>query len=313
MRSTLRSYYSFFIGILLVIASVVIAQAQPTFLSTPVTTATAASPYTYAISASDPSNNALTFSAIAKPSWLTINSNGQSTASQFGGSVGSQPSGVAGDPAGNIYVSSSTTTISRIAPDGTTTAWFTRQAGLAYALYVYNGYLYISYYTNNTVGKSCITRVNLSSPTSESIVYTSTLGSDYLAMTYSGGFFYVAAYGESKIRKINTSSLIASDVVSVSTPWGVCFNSTGVLYIASINNGVYTYNLATNSLTLVQSIPSCYDVIIDAYDNVYTIVARCPTSNALGGSDRAYFLALEFLIPLNAISTSFSSSGWLAG
>jgi hypothetical protein len=273
MRSILRLYSAVLVSILMVAASAGIAQAQPTFSSTPVTTATVGTQYTYAVSATDPSNNVLSFSAITKPAWLTLNNNGQSSASQFGGTI-SAPSGIAGDPAGNLYVTNqSGTGIYKIAPDGTTTLWFTRQAGTVYGLYVYNGDLYISYYMNIVAGRSNITKVNISNPTTETVIYANTVStnSTFLSMTYYNGFFYVAAYTLGKVIKISATTLAATDVVTISTPFGLGFNSAGILYIVSRSPGtVSQYNLSTGILTTVitgLSLPS--DVKIDINDNIY--------------------------------------------
>jgi hypothetical protein len=271
MRKALRTYCLFTASLVVSLAFVLTGTAQPTFTSTPVTTATVGSPYTYAISATDPSNVVLNFTGVNVPSWLTLNSNGQSSASQFGGTV-SQPGGIAGDPAGNIYVSNLTGTgVYKIAPDGTTTLWHTRSPGYVYAMYVYNGFLYISYYSNDIVGRSCITKVNLASPGSESTVYTAASTYVYLSMTYHSNYLYIAAYGLSKVLKLHVTTNVLSDVVNVGSPFGLGFNSAGLLYIASYNSGsLYTYNLTTSTLTQVLTgLGNPSDVKIDAYDNVY--------------------------------------------
>ncbi|NNE46289.1 MAG: tandem-95 repeat protein, partial [Rhodothermales bacterium] len=57
----------------------------PSFTSTPVTDATEDSPYTYAVVATDPDGNALTFSeATPIPAWLTLTDNGNGTATLTG-------------------------------------------------------------------------------------------------------------------------------------------------------------------------------------------------------------------------------------
>jgi hypothetical protein len=273
MSAFLRTRLSVLVSFLLVIASVGISQAQPTFSSTPVTTATVGTPYTYGISATDPSNAVLTFSAITKPAWLTLNTNGQSAAAQFGPSIAS-PGGVAGDPAGNVYATSyngSATTIYKIAPDGTTTSWFTRQAGNVYSMLVNNGFLYIAYYAGHASGKGVVSRVSLSNPLSETIIYTAASNSTCLGMVYNNGSIYIALYTLGKVVKVDPTTLVASDVVATPTPFGIGFNSAGLLYIASFaGQSVSTYNLATSQLTAVlTSAGNCSDVKIDANDNVY--------------------------------------------
>ncbi len=127
MKSALRKVVGLFM--LSLMTAIGVLTAQPTFTSTPITTATVGTQYTYGISATDPSNNTLNFSALSIPSWLTLNNNGQSSATQFGGTIAS-PGGIAGDVNGNIYVSSfNSTTLYKIDPNGNTTSWFTRQTG----------------------------------------------------------------------------------------------------------------------------------------------------------------------------------------
>jgi hypothetical protein len=273
MSAFLRTRLSVIVSFLLVITSVGVSQAQPTFSSTPVTTATVGAPYTYGISATDPSNSVLTFSAITKPAWLTLNNNGQSAATQFGASIAS-PGGVAGDPSGNVYATSYTaaaTTIYKIAPDGTTTSWFTRQTGMVYSMLVNNGFLYIAYYSGHASGKGVVSRVSLSSPVSETIIYTATSNSTCLGMAYNNGSIYIALYTLNKVVKVDPTTLVASDVVTTPTPFGIGFNSAGLLYIASFaGQSISTYNLATSQLTAVlTSAGNCSDVKIDANDNVY--------------------------------------------
>ncbi|MDP1763474.1 MAG: HYR domain-containing protein, partial [Sediminibacterium sp.] len=274
MKTVLRKY--FFLLVMMLPASFGLVKAQPTFSSSPVTTATVGSPYTYAISATDPSNNPLTFTAITQPAWLTINSTGQSTASQFGSTVTS-PGGIAGDDAGNIYVTNlSGTGVYKITPDGTTTLWFTRQAGYVYGMYVYNNDLFISYYTNNVSLKSKITKVNLSNPgAGETTVLTGANNNIYLSMTYYNGFMYIAAYGLNKVIKLDLNSGITTDVVNLAPysgrPFGLGFNSAGLLYIASYTNAsLYTYNLSASVLTQVLTgLANPSDVKIDVNDNIY--------------------------------------------
>ncbi len=272
MMSFLRTCSMMVASVLLVLVSVGNVKAQPAFTSNPVTGATVGNPYTYAISATDPSNSVLNFSAVTKPAWLALNNNGQSTASQFGGTV-SQPAGIAGDIDGNIYVTNNSGTgIYKITPDGTTTLWFTRQTGSVYAMYVYNGNLYVSYYTNSVTGKSGINKISLINPTAEIPVFSSpTYSYDYLSMTYNNGFLYIAAYGEGKVIKLNIASQAVSDVVTVPSPFGVGFNSAGLLYIASYGSGsIYTYNLATSVLSqVITGLHNPSDVKIDVNDNVY--------------------------------------------
>nr|WP_294988984.1 LamG-like jellyroll fold domain-containing protein [uncultured Sediminibacterium sp.] len=272
MKSALRKVVSLLL--LSCTTAIGVLTAQPTFTSTPVTTATVGSPYTYGISATDPSNNTLNFSALTLPSWLTLNNNGQSTASQFGSTI-STPGGVAGDDLGNIYATQlNGTAIYKIAPDGTTTNWFTRQSGNVYGMFAYDGYLYVSYYYNSTVSRSKITKISLTNPgAGETDVYLNpNSGSAFLSMTHRAGYLYIAGYGLSKVIRVNLSNNVANDVITnISGPFGLGFNSSGILYVASYTSGtIYSFNPATNVLTsVVTGLQNPSDVKVDAYDNVY--------------------------------------------
>ena len=301
MKSALRKVVSLLSFVLT--TTIGVLTAQPTFTSNPVTTATVGSQYVYGVAATDPSNNVLNFSAITKPAWLTLNNNGQSSATQFGGTI-PQPGGISGDDVGNIYVTSLTTpTIYKIAPDGTTATWFTRQAGYVYGMYVYNNILYVSYYINNTTGRSKITKINLANPAAgETDVYVSpTTNSVYLSMTYRAGFLYVAAYSQAKVVRINLANNAISDFVTgVSSPFGVGFNSQGILYIASYGMGaIYTFNPATNALTqVVTGLQSPSDVKIDAYDNVYV---------------SGYQFVRKYTPTLSSFVTAYTAPGYVWG
>jgi hypothetical protein len=276
MRSFLRARVYAAVSVLVLMMSFVAVNAQPTFTSTPVTTATVGSPYTYAIFATDPSNNTLTFSAPTKPAWLTISTSGQSSATPFSTPIGGSTGAVVGDSAGNIYTTNVTnTTIYKITPDGTKSTWFTRQTGNVYSLGIYKGELYISYYTFGGTGSiSCVRKLSLASPVSETTVYNSTSGAggaDVMTVVFKNDMMYVACYGTSKIVRVPLpgGSGTAGTEATVAQPWGMGFNSTGVLYIASPSSNLSTHVLGSATTTTVLTLPNLYDVKIDAYDNIY--------------------------------------------
>src|SRR5579875_3347838 len=120
----------------------------PTFTSTPVTTGVENVPYTYALTATDPNNNPLTFSAVTLPSWLTL-TQGQNGSTQIGSTI-SGLGGVAGDANGNVYVAQlGGNSIYKITPDGTTTAWATRTGGATYGMAADGNYLYVGHYSGS--------------------------------------------------------------------------------------------------------------------------------------------------------------------
>jgi len=262
----------------LFLLSVFFVKAQgPVFNSTPVTTATVGQAYSYGASATEPSNKPLTMSVVSKPSWLNFSTNGQSTSTQFGTAV-AQPGGAAGDAAGNIYVTNLSGTspkVFKIAPDGTTTEWFTRRGGFVYAMLVHGDYLYLSYYSPSG-HTDRITRVSIASsnPVEVTIAGTGTF-SGPLSMVHKDGYLYVADWNASKIKKLRLSDNVISDVVTVSNVFGLGFAPNGLLYAAAYSQfKIYTFNLSNpnpqSTQTEKASLPGyTTDVKIDANGYVY--------------------------------------------
>jgi hypothetical protein len=271
MRSFLRLRVSVAVSVVVMFLCVIAAKAQPSFSSSPVTTATVGSPYTYVISATDPSNTPLTFSSITKPAWLTLNTNGQSTATAFGGTISPNTGAVAGDAAGNIYtVGVNSNTIYKISPDGTTAPWFTRQAGSVYSMAVYNNELYLAYYSSGlSGGVSCIRKINLASPTGETLIYTNSVPYSFTCITFYNNSLYVAGYGEGKVVKMAPNGASPVTFLTYSGVWGIGFNNTnGMAYIVGPGIGFLSYNGATT--TLISSDNELYDTKVDANGYVYT-------------------------------------------
>jgi sugar lactone lactonase YvrE len=278
------------------------AAQAPTFTSSPVTTATVGQPYQYSVQATDPNNLPMTFSAGSMPSWLSFSTAGQSTSSQFGGTVNA-PGGVAGDAAGNIYVTENYgTKIYKITLDGTMTHWATRPVGSVYAMLVVGDDLLVSYYSINSTNR--ITKINLTGTPTETPWISSPALNNPLSMVERNGFLFVADYGAGRLRKVNLNTGAVSDVLTLSGIFGLGFNSAGTLYLASYGlRKIYTADVTSgnpqNTLTEVLSFtPNITDVKIDANDNVYI---------SANGFVRKYNPSLTSFVPC------WSGSGWVWG
>src|SRR5664279_2478823 len=162
MKHLLLSFL-FAVALLLGSTTKSMAQAAPTFNTTPsVTTVDYGKPYSYNASATMEGNLVTTITAPTLPAWMTFSTGGQSTASLFGNiPYGIGIGGVAGDSNGNIFaITQDGTTIYQILPDGTTTTWKTGLPyGSVYALDICDGYIYIPRYSENT---NSLTRIPLS-------------------------------------------------------------------------------------------------------------------------------------------------------
>ncbi|MBC7915129.1 MAG: Ig-like domain-containing protein, partial [Pyrinomonadaceae bacterium] len=275
-------------SICLVLIAIVGNSYAQTFTSTPVTTGTSGTPYTYSITATEASNNPLTFTAPTLPSWLTFSASGQNTYSTFGAAI-TQPIGVTADNNGNTYATTYSgpvgTPIYKIAPDGTTTAWATRQAGNPYSMAVHNGYLYLSYYTNNTPGSSFskITKIDLNNPAAgESVVVTFPTNGACIGITFYQGDLYVAMYSTRTIAKVNLANGTYSTFVSniSSNPWGLGFDSTGKLYIATYSGASIQKWDGSTLTTVLSGIGNASDIKFDNSGYLYI--------SSAGGGVRKY-------------------------
>ena len=103
-KSIFKFIYLSIASLVFFLTASVSINAQPTFTTTPVTTATVGSVYTYSAAATDQLNNTLTFTAPVLPSFLTFSPNGSNSATAFGSAI-TIPIAVAGDANGNAYVS----------------------------------------------------------------------------------------------------------------------------------------------------------------------------------------------------------------
>ena len=244
-------------------------QVPPVITSTAKTAAVENVAYSYPITASDANNDPLTFTAPTLPSWLTL-VQGEGTASAFGTTV-SAPGGIAGDDAGNIYVTTlQGTTINKISPAGVVSVFMTRATGLVYGMAINQGYLYIAYWD---VGK--VTRVDLNNVAAgEKLILTTPIQSP-LSMVFRQGQMYIALYNANKIAKLNPglegqTYSTAMDVVTLNRPFGLGFNKAGDLYIAQYDQrqvSKLTGTTLTVALPTLSSSPS--DIKIDENDYVY--------------------------------------------
>ncbi|MBC7903471.1 MAG: hypothetical protein H7Y27_08605, partial [Gemmatimonadaceae bacterium] len=153
------------------------------FTSKPDTTGVENVPYLSSLSAVIDNNDKLTFSAVTLPNWLTLSNSGAASGTQVNNSPIGAPGGVAGDANGNFYaVENYGGVIHKIAPDGTTTVFTTRNVnvGYCYGAIVVDNYLYVSIY-NNGYGTGGIEKFDITQTNPAAIpVFT---GDDVLSMT----------------------------------------------------------------------------------------------------------------------------------
>ncbi|NCI49352.1 choice-of-anchor D domain-containing protein, partial [Sediminibacterium roseum] len=272
MRSFLRVRVSVAVCVVLSLVCAAAVKSQPVFSTVAPTAASVGTAYSYTMAATDVSGGAVGFSAPVKPSWLTLGTS-QLTAAQFS-SLSAMPSGVAMDASNNLYVAAQGgTAIYKITPAGTVTTFFNHMSGDVYYMHVYNGDLYCSYYNNNVTGKSSIYKINLASPVSETLVYTASTNGQGVLMGLSsyGGFLYVAAYGTSKILKVNPANGTATNVFSFTSVSGLTVSPFGMIYAVGINTGsVLVYNIATEAFSSSSlGLNAPMDIKVDGNNNIY--------------------------------------------
>ncbi|WP_443943474.1 MBG domain-containing protein [Pedobacter sp. AW1-32] len=250
--------------LLLFTTSIVVAQ-QPTFTSTPVTSVSVGSNYSYSVTATDPNNSQLTYTAPTLPAWLTFSSSAGSAASY---PVNISPTGLAMDASGNLYSASLTnTTISKISPNGTISIFGTRAIGTVYSIAVDANYLYYLIYNTGTVYRMSLTNPSLGS----TIVYS--LGAAGIGLTIKDNDLYIGNYSAGKIIKFNLTSLTATDYVTgqpALSIWGLGFDPSGNLYFAQRSTSSVLKFDGTSVTTAISGIINVVDIKFDASGNAYT-------------------------------------------
>ncbi|SIR14322.1 T9SS type B sorting domain-containing protein [Maribacter ulvicola] len=243
------------------------AQNAPVIISTPIADATEDSAYNYSFRAVDSDNDEVSLSVkngTALPSWLNFGS-GSLTTTDFGDPI-DRPGGVAIDDQGNVYVAEQNgSSIYKITPNGTTTVFATVTPNRKFGMLVDGTDLYISYFDLNK-----ITKLDLNNPGAGEVDFVAVINGP-LSIVKKDGYMYVAQYNESKISKIDMANTNVSDFVTgLDGPFGLGFDSNGVLYIANFDgrnlskfeNGVLTKD--------IMSFPyPASDVKLDADDNIY--------------------------------------------
>jgi hypothetical protein len=148
--------------------------------------------------------------------------------------------------------------------------WFTRQGGNVYSMAVYNNELYIAYYSSALTNQvSCIRKINLASPTGETLVYTNALASSFTCITFYNNFLYLGCFGESKVMKMTPTGGSPTTLFTQSGVWGIGFNNAnGMAYVVGPNIGFFSYNGSTT--TLISGESGLYDTKVDANGYVYT-------------------------------------------
>jgi hypothetical protein len=256
----------------------------PTFNSTPVTNLNEGGFYSYAIRTADADNHAVTVTATTKPNWLslTTSAGGDVTTLAGSGAYGNtdangasasfnNPSGVAVDGSGNVYVADhSNHKIRKVAPDGEVTtlagsgatgstdansasASFNGPDGVAVDG---SGNIYVADFNNHKIRKispngdvTTLAGSGTGGSTDANGTSASFYGPKGVAVDGSGNV-YVADQRNNKIRKIapngDVTTLAGSGAegltdangtsASFNAPLGVAVDGSGNVYVADYNN-----------------------------------------------------------------------------
>ena len=258
---------------------------QTTFTSTPVTTATVGSAYSYSLGAVTNTNNPVTFSAVGTlPSFLTLNSSGQSQFQQIGGSI-PYISAVAHDPStGNLYTANhADRNINKITPNGTTSvfAQLPTNGGQPYGgALVLGNYFYVTLYAGGAYADAGLYRFDLtqSNPTGQQLIS----GANLLGITHKDGYIYAADYIQGSILKYSIANNTSEVLVSgFQYPFGVGFTLSGDLLISLLSSGsMLKYSPGTSTggslTTVLSSLPIPTDIKVDAAGNNYVSFYGAP-------------------------------------
>ena len=267
-KSIFKFIYLSIASLVFFLTASVSINAQPTFTTTPVTTATVGSVYTYSAAATDQLNNTLTFTAPVLPSFLTFSPNGSNSATAFGSAI-TIPIAVAGDANGNAYVSGGNNygTIYKIAADGTTTVFSTGANTNIYGMVVIGNYLYGSSYLAGT-----IFRIDLNNPgAGQQVVYSSGGNFSYIGIIDHNGYLYISDYGNMAIRKLDLSSFALTTVCATPTNcWGVGFDQSNNLFITGYTNqALYKWDGSTLTTAVANLGAYAADIKFDNSGNAY--------------------------------------------
>jgi len=291
---------SLFTLLLFFTTSIVVAQ-QPTFTSTPVTSASVGTGYSYSVAAMDPNNSPLTYTAPTLPAWLTFSFSAAGSAVSYPASVA--PTGLAIDASGNIYSASVTnTTITKISPNGTSSVFGTRASGTVYSIAVDANYLYYLIYNTGIVYRMSLANPSLGS----SAIYN--IGSVGMGMAIKDSDLYIGNYTGGKIIKLNLTTLTAADYLTsqqAGSVWGIGLDPSGNLYTTQrINGTVFKFDGTTNT-TVLSGLANVVDIKFDAAGNPYTL--------QLTGEIRKYNPSFSNYTTLTTVQQSYalaiSSSG----
>jgi|GEM_PF-4149437 len=150
--------------------------------------------------------------------------------------VGVNPTGLAFDSSGNLYVANqSSNTISKVTPDGTVTTFASGFTGPRGIVFDSSGNLFVANQGGTTISK--ITPAG-------AVSTFATVGSDPKNLAFdSAGNLYAVNNGGTTVSKVTPAGAVSTFATVGSSPADLIFNSSGNLYVA--NNGSNTISKIT--------------------------------------------------------------------
>jgi len=140
------------------------------------------------------------------------------------------------------------------------TPWVTGTGELAWQLYVYGTYMYVSSLNSNSVNRIDLTA---GTPTLSSYITMSGPG----GMAINGNYMYVTGYGTNTIRRFSLTDLTYTDVVTsgLSNPFGLVISGNYLYVTNPAANNIKQVNLTTNAVTdfVTSGLNSPYGLAID--------------------------------------------------
>lgn len=205
-----------------------------------------------------------------------------------------QPTGLAFDSGGNLYVANQgANTIIKFAPNGSSSLFATSGLNQPYGLaFDVDGNLYAANAGSSTIQKFA--------PNGTSTLFANTGLVTPIGIAFDGsGNLYAVNLGNSTIQKFapNGTGTRFNQGLSLASPLGIAFDTAGNLYVTNGSDGKI-YKLDSNGVASNYTNPSSgdpYGLAFDTNGNLYV-------ANATGNTIRKY-------TPPSATGTTFANTG----